>query len=1579
MKNGSYKNKLVAGAMALIVMLSSVLPVQADEEKINLPGQMVENEIADFQEDQKPEEQENCDLNLTEEEEENIEGEEISENNISKSAENPEQDIENEDEEKNVLEELDGNGQEMSDEILTAKADPKEMLAMQYLVDGATIETKAREYLGLKYVSGGTSLQSGADCSGYVCRIFEMYGINLWKWRTQMYKYRANIGTDIGTNTANAQAGDIIVYKGHVGICTGRGTVISMLTSSGCSERTHKQMGSWATVRCIIRPYEVGKISVPAPQFEDARIASIDLKAGTYTVEATFRAEGGVDRTQFPAWTAANGQDDLLAGWEWSSDVRGNVTSLGDNRYQTMYTVRIADHANERGIYYTHVYVYDSLGQFVSYAAPDVNMDNPPEFVKVNTSKINWEEGSYTVSAYFEKDADIKRVLFPTWTELNGQDDIPYDWAGSGSSACEGKRRDYGNSAYQIYDFTVYKRDHNNEAGNYITHIYAYDSNNVSNACSVTKSFDLQTSGVYHGENNSAIQWRISGTKDNYELYIGPSEEGEPKLYAKSYQQETIPWTPYKDQITSLIVGEGITMIDGGFEGYSKLENISLPDSLWFIGQQTFCEASKLKGTLVLPSSITYVKGGAFWCTGIEKVIFTGAAPTSAPNSFAKPGGSFGGGSSWNNIVDDKYSEEYKEVEVWYTHGGHEVHKIIEENHQRFETWVRSGGSFEDDVVIYYDPNQSGWAEAIEEGKFRGYTCYPTNISKCSTQIAEDKITLSVGEKKEITYETDVDETYTPVWESNDPEIVEVSDKGEVTAKAVGSTVVTLRIGTTTATCQVVVINPNEAVTGVEIGLGSLSLAVGEKYSIKASVQPITAGNQKLLWSSDNPRVVEVSEDGEIQGLCSGSATIKVVAEENPALYASCYVTCEQKMNQIIPSKSKVELMSGESMQLSYTVMPENSVKEAILWTSDREDVVTVSKSGVLTAGKVEEDQVATIKLISSVSECSASVQVTVHAPQILKEDEVLGEAQLSGMWIAGFLDEQKYTGKAIKQNVRIYDGQRILQEKRDYVITYANNVKAASASVQKPPKMIVTFKGNYKGKIEKTFDILPCSISSSGENIKIYYKYNGKKQNRVPTVNILGKNLKNKTDFILSYQDSGDYKSVRKDPYIIEMQGIGNYTGSRTYELYIVKSGLLEKAKVSKVPDQIYTGEEICPGQQQNAVKVMLDGEEVDAARYEITYQNNVHVGTATMIISAREESGLFGSVAVNFRIRERASLKKAVVNENVWKDTILYNDEYKEGVVQDSNAKLLKITVNGRTELLGKDDYDLSYINNTKSGTATAVFTGKNGYTGVLKKKFKIKAYDISADENSITVTVKDAVYQKDGVKTETTVSYGKEILQEGIDYVIKYENNKKVGRKDDAKAPTVVIVGKGVYTGSLRKTFTITKQNIRNMELTVKDVTYGKSYKSIPVLKDYNGKMLKAGIDYEKKLLYTHDDIGNGDAIEPGMRYYVTITGKGNYEGTVTGSYRIIDRNIASAKIKILNEQIYTGNYIEPKPEDLQVKIGNIELSTDQYEIISYSNNRKAGKATMVIKGKGEYGGIKKVTYIIKAQEVSRLNQK
>ncbi|MCM1186909.1 MAG: RICIN domain-containing protein [Lachnoclostridium sp.] len=71
----------------------------------------------------------------------------------------------------------------------------------------------------------------------------------------------------------------------------------------------------------------------------------------------------------------------------------------------------------------------------------------------------------YTVSCDVTDDVGVARVDFPTWTTLNGQDDLSKDWPSVTSPA-------YGNT----YSYRVNISDHNNETGSYITHIYAYDA-----------------------------------------------------------------------------------------------------------------------------------------------------------------------------------------------------------------------------------------------------------------------------------------------------------------------------------------------------------------------------------------------------------------------------------------------------------------------------------------------------------------------------------------------------------------------------------------------------------------------------------------------------------------------------------------------------------------------------------------------------------------------------------------------------------------------------------------------------------------------------------------------------------------------------------------------------------------------------------------------------------------------------------------------------------------------------------------------------------------------------------------------
>ena len=90
----------------------------------------------------------------------------------------------------------------------------------------------AQQFLGNPYVFGGTSLTRGTDCSGFVMRVFENFGISL----SRTSKAQANNGTEI--SYSEAQPGDLIFYGrsgvsgiGHVGIYLGNGKIIHAASS----------------------------------------------------------------------------------------------------------------------------------------------------------------------------------------------------------------------------------------------------------------------------------------------------------------------------------------------------------------------------------------------------------------------------------------------------------------------------------------------------------------------------------------------------------------------------------------------------------------------------------------------------------------------------------------------------------------------------------------------------------------------------------------------------------------------------------------------------------------------------------------------------------------------------------------------------------------------------------------------------------------------------------------------------------------------------------------------------------------------------------------------------------------------------------------------------------------------------------------------------------------------------------------------------------------------------------------------------------------------------------------------------
>lgn len=109
------------------------------------------------------------------------------------------------------------------------QAKQEESVSASVGVSGGTVGSKivsyAKKFVGNPYVWGGTSLTSGADCSGFVQSVFKNFGYNLPRTSRQ----QAKVGSSVSVN--NMKVGDLIFYASggsinHVAIYIGSGKVV---------------------------------------------------------------------------------------------------------------------------------------------------------------------------------------------------------------------------------------------------------------------------------------------------------------------------------------------------------------------------------------------------------------------------------------------------------------------------------------------------------------------------------------------------------------------------------------------------------------------------------------------------------------------------------------------------------------------------------------------------------------------------------------------------------------------------------------------------------------------------------------------------------------------------------------------------------------------------------------------------------------------------------------------------------------------------------------------------------------------------------------------------------------------------------------------------------------------------------------------------------------------------------------------------------------------------------------------------------------------------------------------------------
>ena len=283
----------------------------------------------------------------------------------------------------------------------------------------------------------------------------------------------------------------------------------------------------------------------------------------------------------------------------------------------------------------------------------------------------------------------------------------------------------------------------------------------------------------------------------------------------------------------------------------------------------------------------------------------------------------------------------------------------------------------------------------------------------------------------------------------------------------------------------------------------------------------------------------------------------------------------------------------------------------------------------------------------------------------------------------------------------------------------------------------------------------------------------------------------------------------------------VGDYTANAKYEtsdtIYTAAASFKITPKgltVSVSYDPITYGDAAPENGYKVTIEGLVNGEEVTytvGTEYKKgdkvgNYKFTVELNTA---VKNYKIDTVTGALVVNPK-----SIAAPSVTINDPTDKTYTGSPCVQGVsVKDSEAKLTF------------DDISVTYENNINVGTATIIYTGKNNYTGEIRKNFKITEASITDD---MIANIPSVTYNTKAHTPDVTVTFEGSTLKAGKDYDVAYTNNINAG------TATVTVTGKGNFTGTASKDFAIVQAylSVENQTVThFRTETDAKSF-AVPV---------------------------------------------------------------------------------------------------------------------------------------------------
>ncbi len=368
----------------------------------------------------------------------------------------------------------------------------------------------------------------------------------------------------------------------------------------------------------------------------------------------------------------------------------------------------------------------------------------------------------------------------------------------------------------------------------------------------------------------------------------------------------------------------------------------------------------------------------------------------------------------------------------------------------------------------------------------------------------------------------------------------------------------------------------------------------------------------------------------------------------------------------------------------------------------------------------------------------------------------------------------------------------------------------------------------------------------------------------------------------------------------------------------------------------------------------------------------------SAQRIVLNQTAITLYGPVVKDMvkRDYDTFQLKASVFPEN-WSP-----EDVSENIVWSSDDESVATvgSANGlvRAEATGTATITATITEDAKTVSASCVVTvldcdvteeemGEEIFSGIWMSGF-----------NEGTAPGKEILYTGGKITQNLRIFDHKKLLVEGRDYTLTYKNNVNVRSVDKLNSPSVTIKMKGQYVGAKVLYFAISPRDLSDTVNTTPGAVMtsaAKLQKFNPAV-TYGAKRLVKGTDYTIQYYKDYnDDEDNTPADNNTANYFHTnkqswpvtykLTGKGNYTGSMMGTYTIVPKteNVANAAIKYTKSVAYSGTPITVDDLNIKLKLPGASTysdisSTSEIWDVTISNDRTPGKSAFTITPKVAY---------------------